>query len=160
MPRLADVKPEISVDHRLLASLTCLFETLRWLGWWVHAWVLGDERLSAQWHGVCEVGLSPVSWAGMSPDPFWQEICAPSPLSLPGVLCPEQGQGDTASAVHPAVPGIVMTLGLMSPPCLGMASLPSRGAGACPHAGEPRTSVRRCFLMDMPGRELCPHQPS
>lgn len=49
----------------------------------------------------------------------------PQALSLWGVLCPGQGQGDTASAVHPAVPGIVVTLYLMSPPCLGMASLPS-----------------------------------
>lgn len=49
----------------------------------------------------------------------------PQTLSLQGVLHSEQGQGDTASAVHPAVPGIVVTLCLMSPSCLGMASLPS-----------------------------------
>lgn len=65
----------------------------------------------------------------------------PQALSLWSVLCPEQVQGDTASAVHPAVPGIVVTLCLMSPPCLGMASPPSQGAAVCPHAGELRTGV-------------------
>lgn len=48
MPRLVDVKPEIPVDHRLLASLTCLFGTLRQPGSWVYVWVLGDEGFSAQ----------------------------------------------------------------------------------------------------------------
>lgn len=42
----------------------------------------GDEEHSAQWCRVCEVGLSPVSQVGMSPSPFWQEIHAPSPLSV------------------------------------------------------------------------------
>lgn len=49
----------------------------------------------------------------------------PQALSLQSFLHPEQGQGNTASAVHPAAPGIVATLRLMSPSCLGMASLPS-----------------------------------
>lgn len=56
----------------------------------------------------------------------------PQALSLCRVFSALSKVRVTQPLLSPAVPGIVMTLGLMSPPCLGMASLPSRGAGVCP----------------------------
>ena len=84
----------------------------------------------------------------------------PRAVSPWGVLCPVQGQGGAASAVHPAVPGIVVTPGLMPPPCPGMASLPSRGAAARPHPDEAGTIGGGRFpshkgpVADVPGQEL------
>lgn len=70
----------------------------------------------------------------------------PRSLSLRGVLCPEQGQGGTASTMYPAVLGIAVTPGLMPPPCPGMASLPNGGAVARPHPDEAGTVSAGHFL--------------
>lgn len=56
----------------------------------------------------------------------------PQALSLWGVLLPEQSQSDTACAVHPAVPSIVVTLHVISPPCLEWPHCPAKGLQCVP----------------------------
>lgn len=81
----------------------------------------------------------------------------PRALSPRGILCPMQGQGGTAS--------MAVTSGLMPPPCLGAASLPSHGAAARPRPGVARAISRGHFpsheglVADGPGQELCPRCP-
>lgn len=144
MPHSADVKPEILADHCCWRVSPAFSGPQGSRGSEFHVWVLGSEWLLAK-HGsepgLCmgEVGMSPLSWVGMSPSLLAENLC-PKTLSLWGVLCPEQGQGGAASAMHPVTPG------LMPPPCQGMASLPSHGTAARPHPDEAGTISGRHFL--------------
>lgn len=151
VPRLADVKPEITVDHRSLASLARLFGTRGSQGgefvrggWGTRGSQLPGVGLSWCWVCARRGNVTHVSEADV-PEPVGGGF-VPGALSPQGVLCPEQGQGDTASAVYPVVPGIVVTPDLMPPPCPGMALLPSRGAVARPHPSEAGTMGGRHFL--------------